>query len=135
MRLGIDLGTTRTIVAALDRGNFPIVGFVAESGDLLEHYPSLTAEVEGRLVHGVEALAAAQRGAPSLGSWKRLFADHGADEPLTVGAVTTTLGELTRSFLDSLRRDLFTRSNLPRTLADPVEAVISVPANAHSTQR
>lgn len=135
MRLGIDLGTTRTVVAVEDRGNYPVVGFLAGSGDLVEHYPSISAEVGGKLVHGLEAVAAARAGAPWLGSWKRLFSERGARAQVSIGTVTLSLADLTASFLSALRHDLFTQSNLPKRFADPLEAVISVPANAHSTQR
>lgn len=135
MRIGVDLGTSRTVVAAVDRGNFPVIGFVSANGDLVEHYPSVTAEVDGALVHGLDAVAAAEEGAPAIASWKRLLTNMGASHPVTVGRVTVPLFELVTSYLASLRRDLFVRSNLPRTLADPLEAAIAVPANAHSTQR
>jgi molecular chaperone DnaK (HSP70) len=135
MRLGVDLGTSRTVVAVADRGNFPIVGFAATNGDVIEHYPSLTAEVGGRLVHGLDAVSAAEEGAPALGSWKRLLTQHGASYPVTIGAVTVPLLELVTDYLSALRRDLFVRSNLPKKFADPLEAAVAVPANAHSTQR
>ena len=31
--LGIDLGTTRTVVARADRGNYPVISFTDEHGD------------------------------------------------------------------------------------------------------
>ena len=34
--LGIDLGTTRTVVARVDRGNYPVVPFPDEHGDAQE---------------------------------------------------------------------------------------------------
>src|SRR6266511_3613623 len=40
MLLGIDFGTTRTVVAAVDRGNYPIVSFHPEDGDTLECFLS-----------------------------------------------------------------------------------------------
>ncbi|MEJ7728535.1 MAG: Hsp70 family protein [Polyangiaceae bacterium] len=135
MRLGIDLGTTRTIVAAHDRGNFPVVGFTSASGDLCDHYPTVTAEVEGALVHGLDAETAALAGAPALRSWKRLLHDLGPQGLVRVGRVEVPALELVTGFLSALRRDLFLRSNLPRDLCDPLEAAVSVPANAHSTQR
>jgi hypothetical protein len=33
MLLGIDYGTTRTVVAAVDRGNYPVVSFQTVDGD------------------------------------------------------------------------------------------------------
>jgi hypothetical protein len=50
MLLGIDLGTTRTLVAAADRGNFPVVGFLDDDGELHEHLPSVVAGGAGRRV-------------------------------------------------------------------------------------
>jgi len=135
MRLGIDLGTTRTVVAAHDRGNFPVVGFVTAGGDAIEHYPSVTAEVSGKLVHGFEAERAALAGAPALRSWKRLLGEQQADAEVNVGAVRTTLLDLASDFLSALRSDLATRSNLARLMQEAPEVVVSVPANAHSTQR
>ena len=135
MRLGIDLGTTRTIVAIGDRGNFPVVGFSRADGDLIEHYPSISAEVGGVLVHGLDAEIAEREGAPSLRSWKRLLMTTTKDERITVGDIEVTPIELVTGFLEALKRDLFTRSNVARSLDDSLEAVISVPANAHSTQR
>lgn len=135
MQLGIDLGTTRTIVAVHDRGNYPIVGFLQADGDLVEHYPTVTAEVGGALVHGLDAEVAEREGAPSLRSWKRMLAHTRQDELIRIGDVEVTPLALVTGFIESLRRDLLSRSNVSKLLADPLEAVISVPANAHSTQR
>ncbi len=48
MRLGIDFGTTRTVVAAADRGNYPVVTFETGVGEFggeggCEWQPSLCA--------------------------------------------------------------------------------------------
>jgi molecular chaperone DnaK (HSP70) len=43
MLLGIDYGTTRTVVAAVDRGNYPVVSFQTAEGDTQDWYPSLIA--------------------------------------------------------------------------------------------
>jgi molecular chaperone DnaK (HSP70) len=135
MRLGIDLGTTRTVVAACDRGNYPVVGFVTPTGDVLEHYPTVSADVGGALVHGFEAEGVAQAGAPSLRSWKRLLSEHGTGTVMQVGSVRLSLLELVTDFLAALRRDLTSRSNVAQLLPAQPEVVIAVPANAHSTQR
>lgn len=131
MRLGIDLGTTRTVVAAADRGNFPVVGFTNDDGDLVEYYPTVTAEVDGRLVHGLDAEAAAARGAPVLRSWKRFL---GELDVIHVGEVAVHPVELVAGFLRSLAEDLG-RSNVAKARDGSLEVVVSVPANAHSTQR
>jgi molecular chaperone DnaK (HSP70) len=41
MLLDIDYGTTRTVVAAVDRGNYPVVSFQTADGDTQDWYPSL----------------------------------------------------------------------------------------------
>lgn len=136
LRIGIDLGTTRTLVAAADRGNYPLIGFSSASGDFSDHYPTTTAEVGGALVHGPDAETAALAGAPVLRSWKRLFSTLKPHDVVRVGSLETTLPELCTSFLRALRRDLTERSNLPRKQREAeLEAVVSVPANAHSAQR
>jgi molecular chaperone DnaK (HSP70) len=52
VRLGIDFGTTRTVVATCDRGNYPVVGFLDEAGDPADFYPSVVAERAGELRFG-----------------------------------------------------------------------------------
>jgi molecular chaperone DnaK (HSP70) len=135
VRIGVDLGTTRTIVAVADRGNYPVVGFQADGGDLSEHVPTVSAEVGGRLVHGHEAEEAARRGAPHLRSWKRLLGRSGPEARVRIGAIELTLVELMTDFLAALDGALRKSANLPRAAEGPFEAVVSVPANAHSSQR
>ena len=53
--LGIDLGTTRTVVARADRGNYPVLSFTDTNGDSHDYYPSLTALTDDGLVHGFRA--------------------------------------------------------------------------------
>ncbi len=136
MLLGIDYGTTRTVVAAVDRGNYPVVSFQTADGDTQDWYPSLiTARGDARL-YGLDA--ARHQDDPDwalLRSFKRQLATLGpaAQLPLGTGAVTAL--ELLTAFLAQLRRDLVTRSNLRLTPQEPLEAVIAVPANANSNQR
>ena len=49
MRLGIDFGTTRTVVAYADRGNYPVVRFTDDAGDTIDWFPSVIAEHEGKI--------------------------------------------------------------------------------------
>ena len=71
MHLGVDFGTTRTIVAWVDRGNYPVVSFVDADGDAHEYFPSVVARRGDELLFGFEALEAAVDGAPLLKSFKR----------------------------------------------------------------
>ncbi|HEY1215209.1 MAG TPA: hypothetical protein VGE93_16380, partial [Bryobacteraceae bacterium] len=43
MKLGIDFGTNRIVVAAADRGNYPLVCFEAPDGTTPDWFPSLAA--------------------------------------------------------------------------------------------
>ena len=79
--LGIDLGTTRTVVARADRGNYPVLSFTDTNGDSHDYYPSLTALTEDGLVHGFRARQAAREGAPLLRSLKRTLAAPPAEGP------------------------------------------------------
>lgn len=137
MLLGIDYGTTRTVVAAVDRGNFPIASFQNEGGDTQEWYPSLIAASDsGELLFGFDA-AAKQREANwhLLRSFKRQLGMLGADSSVRIGERRFTALALLTEFLAQLRRDLQKRSNLRARKGAEFEAMISVPANANSNQR
>lgn len=138
MRLGIDLGTTRTVVACADRGNYPVVSFDDHHGDAIEHFPSVVAAVDGALVFGFDALAAAEDGAPIVRSFKRWLASPTVTGAtlVRVGAVETSVLDVMTGFLVALREALVTRSNLPaRKRKEPLSAVVAVPAHAHAAQR
>jgi len=136
MLLGIDYGTTRTVVAAVDRGNSPVVSFHTADGDTQDWYPSLiTARGDARL-YGLDA--ACHQDDPDwalLRSFKRPMATLGpaAQLPLGTGAVTAL--ELLTAFLAQLRRRPRHPLDLRLSPQEPLEAVIAVPANANSNQR
>ncbi len=138
MDLGVDLGTTRTTVAAADRGNYPVVGFLDADDDVREWFPSVVARTgpgpQG-LVHGYAALEAVEQGAPALRSFKRALAaaDVGPGTELLVGDEPVTLTVLLTGFLEALAEALRTRSTIAGE--DLGRTVISVPAHAHSAQR
>lgn len=147
MRLGVDFGTTHTVVAYADRGNYPVLSFADEAGDFHEWFPSVVAEAaEGtgleRLRFGFEALAVSNDEDTVVRSFKRLLADVTAipSTPVRVGSLTLTLGELITAFLSALKQAILTQSNLPSALQTSaakrgIEAVIAVPAHAHGGQR
>ena len=128
MHYGIDFGTTRTIAAQVDRGNYPVVTFGDTEGDRREYFPSVAALVGDRLVHGFEAVAAAHDGAPALRSFKRLLG-----EPATNPQTQVEIGGRRLPLVDLLVGHL---TALRQALPDgEVSAVISVPAHAHGAQR
>ena len=136
MLLGIDYGTTRTVVAAVDRGNYPVVSFQTEDGDTHDWYPSLIAVRGDARLYGLDA--ARHQDDPGwelLRSFKRQLATLGPTARLALGTDSVTVLELLTAFLGQLRCDLTTHSNLHITPQDGIEAVVAVPANANSNQR
>ncbi len=145
MALGIDFGTTRTIVAYVDRGNYPVVTFFDPGDDPHDHFPSIVADLSGELVYGFDALEAGRRGAPTTRSFKRLLAgpEVNADTPVRIGEREVSLLEVLTGFAAALKKALSTSSSIA---ADLVEgdgaprpsvwsATIAVPAHAHGAQR
>lgn len=139
-KLGIDFGTTRTVVAVCDRGNYPVLGFLGPDGNSTDWYPSVVAEREGELTFGLDAAAVAHD--PSYAvvrSFKRLLGapDVSPETRIQIGALEMTVLDLVTRFLVALKRDIVERSNLPSAFTDdtPMRCVVATPANAHSTQR
>jgi len=139
MRLGIDLGTTHTVVAYADRGNYPVVSFEDSGGDAALHFPSVVAALDGELLFGFDALDAAAEGATLLRSFKRELSapDVSAATPVQVDDLTVPLFELMVGFVRALETALRSASNLPESDEEgsPLQAVVAVPAHAHATQR
>jgi molecular chaperone DnaK (HSP70) len=130
MRLGIDLGTTRTIVAVADRGNYPIVNFENVEGDFQEWYPSLLAIRDGERRYGFDAVEVMEDPEWTIHrSFKRLLSSVSPNGVIFGVPVFTLL----REFLTSLRGALETRSNT--RIEAPLEVAIGVPANSNSNQR
>lgn len=139
MELGIDFGTTRTIVTFADRGNYPVVTFRDAAGDSQEFFPSLIALGSDGLLAGFAAQQARAEQAPVIRSIKRLLASPhvSPDTPVELGGQVFPLIGLVTSYLGSLHQALVSASSLSDALAeDPITTVcIAVPAHAHSGQR
>ena len=56
MRIGFDFGTTRIVVAAVDRGNYPLVNFEKHGGRVHDWFPSVLAISGDRHLYGWEPL-------------------------------------------------------------------------------
>lgn len=139
MKLGIDLGTTRTIVALVDRGNYPVVSFSDAEGDPVDHFPSVVARRGDELVFGFAAERAAAEGAVLVRSFKRALAAGGIVGQTTIDIEGRAFGllEVVTGFLGALAHELRTGSNIAALLGpdEPLEVVVAVPAHAHSAQR
>ncbi len=140
MHVGIDFGTTRSVVAVCDRGNYPVVAFLGEEGDSADWYPSVIAERNGVFRCGWSAMSSlTDTEWKPFRSFKRLLTDSGVrpDHVVRVGDREVPLADLLVLFLQALHEDLRHRSNLPDDLRnlERIPAFIATPANAHGTQR
>lgn len=132
-RLGIDFGTTHTVVALVDRGNYPVVAIDGEDA-----FPSLVAasRLTGELRFGSAAVPL--RHDPDwevLRSLKRFLSDGGPATGVLLGGHRFLLADLLTGFLTALADALVEDSNAGLSPGDPLEAAVSVPANSSSAQR
>jgi molecular chaperone DnaK len=132
MKVGIDFGTTHTVVAVVDRGNYPVASF-----DGADTWPSLVAaNTAGELRFGLDAAAVRHEpGWSVLRSFKRLLNDAGPRSEVSLAGRSHLLVDLLTGFLGQLKNDLAHRSNASPAPGERVQAAISVPANASSAQR
>jgi len=134
MPLGIDLGTTGTVVAITDHGNTPLVAFDATNGDTLNAWPATIAWRGDELAFGLDAEQNKADGWDWMPSLKPLLGELGPNDTVTLGDHEYPLLDLLVAYLRQLRHDLLSRSNLASTT--PInQAWIAVPANADSNQR
>lgn len=136
MRLGIDFGTTRIVVAACDRGNYPVVTFEGADGGAHDWFPPLVAVADGRRYYGWQAWAKQEDPAATVvRSLKRFLADAGPQTPVEIGDLQTPLATILAELAESLRDALLAASNLKIAAGDPIEVMLGVPASANSNQR
>jgi molecular chaperone DnaK len=131
MKLGIDFGTTRIVVSAADRGNYPLVPFETADG-VFDWLPPLIAIKEDQRRFGWDAYAL--QGEPGwliVRSLKRYLEDAGPQTQLDLGGMLVPLSELMVGLTGALRHALLARFGESEIL----EIVLGVPANANSNQR
>ncbi|MCI0547005.1 MAG: Hsp70 family protein, partial [Candidatus Rokubacteria bacterium] len=126
-RLGVDFGTTRVVVAAADRGNYPVLSF--ETGDgRAEWFPPLVALRGPDRRYGWDAWALqGERGWTVVRSLKRVLVDAGPDSDLEVDGARHPVLPLLAGMAGALRQAL--------GRPDTPEVMLGVPANANSNQR
>jgi molecular chaperone DnaK len=136
MKLGIDFGTTRIVIAAADRGNYPLVSFDAPDGVTADWYPSLVAVRNGERRYGWAAWEAqALEGWTTIRSIKRLLEEAGPRTVIELDETQVLLQQLLEGLVLDLREALIEHSNLNLKAGDSLEAVLGVPAHANSNQR
>ena len=127
MKLGIDFGTTRIVVAAVDRGNYPILSFEDPEGAPADWFPSLVAVRGAQRLYGWQAWACQQYPTFTIiRSLKRILAEAGPETILQLGHQAVPLVQVLREMATALR------ANLPQ---ERLEVILGVPANANSNQR
>lgn len=136
MRLGVDFGTTRIVVAAADRGNYPLAGFETPDGQVREWYPPLVAFRDGARAFGWDTWPIqTDPGWTAIRSLKRALKDAGPNTRIELGGERVPLRCLLVELLATLREDLRHRSTLNPRPGEPLEVMLGVPANANSNQR
>ncbi|MBN1491452.1 MAG: Hsp70 family protein [Phycisphaerae bacterium] len=139
-RLGVDFGTTNTVVMMHDRGMFSAVlhSSRTRAGTVVQEvFPSaiLMHESSGQRWYGIEADRRFGQVGPGPGyvfvpSLKRRL--HGYAEGRTDGE-SDGIAELLTGYLHALAESIRASQNFPAS--EPLEAVITWPANANGAQR
>jgi molecular chaperone DnaK (HSP70) len=136
VKLGIDFGTTRIVVAAADRGNYPLVNFETPDGGVRDWFPSVLAISGERRLYGWEAVE--QHGQPGwtlVRSLKRELKTAGPFSKIEVDGQRLNLAMVITEMLGALRRELIDRSTLDADEGTKLHVMLGVPANANSNQR
>lgn len=136
MRLGIDFGTTRVVVAAVDRGNYPVIQFDSGEGFSADWFPPWIAVSEAERRYGWQAWAV--RSDPHwkiVRSVKRLLGDTGPNTLVEIGEQVASMGDLLGGLTAELARHLREQSTLEPADDERFEVYLGVPANANTNQR
>ena len=113
MRIGLDFGTTRVVVAAVDRGNFPIVYFETPDGQMRDWFPPVAAVRGSNRLYGWEAVAVQdEKDWTLLRSPKRSLRTAGPHTRLQVADQSLSLRLLMTEMMQALRTQLLEHSNL-----------------------
>jgi molecular chaperone DnaK (HSP70) len=136
MRLGIDFGTTRIVVAAADRGNYPVVTFDAPDMEVCDWFPPLAGILAGRRIYGWAAWTAqTDPHATVVRSLKRFLSEAGPQTPVDIAGEITPLSVILHELAASLLTAIRHHSNLNIPAGEKLEVMIGVPASANSNQR
>jgi molecular chaperone DnaK (HSP70) len=136
MKLGVDFGTNRIVVAAADRGNYPLVSFEGPEGSCCDWFPSLVAVRERERRYGWHAWEAqTDESWTVLRSIKRFLENAGPETRIDLGAQQVKILDLLHGLAAALLTALHQESNLHPAAGEQIEVMVGVPANANSNQR
>ncbi|MFH1090895.1 MAG: Hsp70 family protein, partial [Pseudomonadota bacterium] len=139
IRVGVDFGTTHTIVSLADAGNYPVLSLPFEyQGEVLakEYVPSCVSLYDGKMYYGPAAvrcfLEHIDDGAVLIPSIKRLLWDWYEGRHFRACGLEAPVADLLTGFLSAVREAILDALDLAEA---EIEAVIAVPANSSSSQR
>jgi molecular chaperone DnaK (HSP70) len=136
MKLGVDFGTNRIVIAAADRGNYPLVSFEAPEGATPDWYPSLIAIRGDERRYGWDAWDAQTDDSWTvIRSIKRLLEDAGPQTLLDLGQEQVKVTDLLNGLARALFLNLRENSNLRIPSGEALQIVLGVPAHANTNQR
>jgi molecular chaperone DnaK (HSP70) len=136
VKIGIDFGTTRVVVAGVDRGNYPLVNFETPDGHARDWFPPLIAVRGEARAYGWEAWQVqGQPGWTICRSLKRFLRNAGPETQFEVGGQSFEIRQLMRELMEALREQLLEHSTLSGSRTGAMEVMLGVPANANSNQR
>lgn len=124
------------MVAAADRGNYPLVNFETSDERIHDWFPSVLAVSRDRRLYGWEALKQHGKvGWTIVRSLKRFLKDAGPHSEIEIAGQRLNLGLAATEMMATLRRELLESSSLGADKSDRLQAMLGVPANANSNQR
>lgn len=127
MKLGIDFGTTRTVVAAVDRGNYPLLSFEDGEGNVYDWFPSLLALNGNQRRYGWQAWdCQSQPEWTIVRSLKRVLDNGGPNTILQIADQQIPLMQVLQEMATAIK------AGLP---PEPHQIMLGVPANANGNQR
>jgi molecular chaperone DnaK (HSP70) len=136
----MDFGTTRVVVALVDRGNFPLVSFETPDGQVHDWFPPVVAVRGDARLYGWDAIAIEEDESWTVvRSLKRYLRSANPHTEVPVAGQLLPLRMLMAEMMLALRKHLLEHSNLgadeDRESEDRLEVMLGVPANANSNQR
>ena len=136
MKLGVDFGTNRIVIAAADRGNYPLVSFEAPDGTMPDWFPSLVALREDERRYGWDAWdTQLDQSWIIVRSLKRLLEDAGPRTLLDIGNQKVRLTGLLNGLASAVCHSIRENSNLRLGANETLQVVLGVPAHANTNQR
>lgn len=136
MRIGVDFGTTRIVVAAVDRGNYPLVSFETTEGEHVDWFPPLIAAKGQVRKYGWAAWRMQQDADWTIiRSLKRYLENAGPETQVEIAGESARMLDLLTELAAALKQSILEQSGLEVEPGEPIEAMLGVPANANGNQR